>query len=280
MRFTTISAFLAVAALSGAATAASVTDNFELGTNQGGWSYGCTPCESVEGNGGNPFGNLHTVGLDTFAPNLRTANGAGNPYHGDYRARNVESFKLDLITNSATFGAGGRPLTLMLIHDNGTPGNPLDDTAAYSLDEAVNIPLPGEGWKSYTFDIPSKETTLPAGWVLLNLGDSGAPAIHSWDTVIQDVNRVQFYYGNPELFFIFQQWDLRADNIGLIEGEPAGCPEDVDGSGIVDTDDLLAVINGWGTDGSANNSDVNDDGVVDSDDILAVINAWGICNPI
>jgi hypothetical protein len=43
----------------------------------------------------------------------------------------------------------------------------------------------------------------------------------------------------------------------------------------VDIDDLLAVINAWGSPGGA--ADVNGSGSVDIDDLLAVINAWGAC---
>ena len=48
------------------------------------------------------------------------------------------------------------------------------------------------------------------------------------------------------------------------------------GNGIVDTDDLLQVINNWGAVGS-NVADITGDENVDTDDLLAVINAWGVC---
>ena len=52
------------------------------------------------------------------------------------------------------------------------------------------------------------------------------------------------------------------------------CPADADGSGVVDVIDLLAVIDGWGTD----SSDFNDDGTTDVLDLLAVIEGWGYCD--
>ena len=51
------------------------------------------------------------------------------------------------------------------------------------------------------------------------------------------------------------------------------CPADADGNGVVDVIDLLAVIDGWGTD----SSDLNGDGTTDVLDLLAVIDGWGIC---
>jgi hypothetical protein len=49
------------------------------------------------------------------------------------------------------------------------------------------------------------------------------------------------------------------------------------GSGIVDIDDLLTVINNWGA-GSGNVADITGNGIVDIDDLLAVVNAWGSCS--
>lgn len=53
------------------------------------------------------------------------------------------------------------------------------------------------------------------------------------------------------------------------------CPADVTLSGVVDVDDLLAVLSGWGQPGGA--GDVNRDGAVDVDDLVAVLLAWGPC---
>jgi hypothetical protein len=50
---------------------------------------------------------------------------------------------------------------------------------------------------------------------------------------------------------------------------------DVDGSGDVNVDDLLAVINAWGTCESPCIADVTADGNVDVNDLLHIINGWG-----
>jgi len=54
------------------------------------------------------------------------------------------------------------------------------------------------------------------------------------------------------------------------------CAADIDNSGVVNVDDLLAVINGWGVAGKSP-ADVTGDRLVNVDDLLAVINAWGPC---
>jgi uncharacterized membrane protein len=57
--------------------------------------------------------------------------------------------------------------------------------------------------------------------------------------------------------------------------EPEACPEDTDGNGAVDVDDLTAIIIAWGTDDPA--ADVDGNGIVDVDDLTAIILAWGPC---
>jgi hypothetical protein len=185
-------------------------ETFDGGSNQGGWTWGTG---GVLPAGGNPGPYLDSANLDTFAPQPRTTQ-AGSVFTGDFRARKVSSFGVDLITLSNSTTAG-RPLTLMLMHDPGTPGDPFDDTAAYFM--GPNIPHFGEGWLEYDYVVPSQETTLPTGWLLLNMGDIGQPANHSWDEVIQDVDQVRFFYGDPTFFFIFQLWNVGLDNPRITE---------------------------------------------------------------
>lgn len=55
------------------------------------------------------------------------------------------------------------------------------------------------------------------------------------------------------------------------------CIADIDGSGVVGVDDLLAVIGDWGAcSGCA--ADLNGDGTVGVDDLLEVIAGWGACD--
>ena len=57
------------------------------------------------------------------------------------------------------------------------------------------------------------------------------------------------------------------------DGPP--CPADVDGSGTVDVDDLVAVILAWGT--GPGPADVDGSGQIDVDDLVTLILAWGPC---
>jgi hypothetical protein len=263
------SAILACVAASPADT---LIETFDNGSNIGAWTWGFGDTIANDPGPHGPY--LRADGLDTFAPQPR-ATATNTLFTGDYRTNGVTCVGVDLITHNVDFSTGGRPLTLMLMHDNGTPKVFEDDTAAYFM-HAQNIPAEGAGWSSYSFSVPSDSTTLPAGWQLLNMGDSGSPAIHTWDQVIQNVTGIRFFYGNPTFFFIFQQWSVGLDNITLCHTPTPNCPADIDNSGSVDVNDLLAVIGAWGATG-ANPADITGDQVVDVNDLLAVVGGWGAC---
>jgi hypothetical protein len=52
------------------------------------------------------------------------------------------------------------------------------------------------------------------------------------------------------------------------------CPEDINGDGVVDTEDLLILLGNWGNSGEG---DIDGSGVVDTADLLALLAAWGEC---
>ena len=189
------------------ALADTFTETFDGGSNVGGWTFG-TGNEVIESGGGNPGAYLHDLFVDTFAPQPRTSQ--PSIFTGNLRQLGVSRIGIDLITFSVDFSAEGRPLTLMLISDQGTPADPDDDWAAYLMGPS-NVPLPGEGWISYSFNVPSQETSLPAGWATLAFGSSSPPE-PDWNQVITNVAELRFFYGDPTMFFIFQGWNLGLDN--------------------------------------------------------------------
>ncbi len=204
-RTVTLSLLLAFAAAP--AMAETFTETFDGGSNVGGWTFG-TGNELIESSGGNPGAYLHDTFVDTFAPQPRTSQ--PSIFTGDLRQLGVSRIGIDLITFSVDFSAEGRPLTLMLISDQGTPANPDDDWAAYLMGPS-NVPLPGQGWISFSFEVPSQETSLPAGWATLGIGPSSPPE-PDWNQVITNVVELRFFYGDPTMFFIFQGWNLGLDN--------------------------------------------------------------------
>lgn len=98
----------------------------------------------------------------------------------------------------------------MLVSDQGTPSDPDDDWAAYPTGP-LNVPLPGQGWVRYSFDVPVEAGSLPPGWATVALGPASPPA-PDWNQLVTDVVRVQIFYGDPTMFSIFQGWNLGLDN--------------------------------------------------------------------
>lgn len=67
-----------------------------------------------------------------------------------------------------------------------------------------------------------------------------------------------------------------------VSSQQPTCNSDIDNDGLVNVDDLLAVISAWGacadpSDCPADIAPLGGDGVVNVDDLLAVISAWGAC---
>lgn len=241
---------------------AELTVTFDGGApgNVGGWTYGLPP--TYPSTGGNPTWYLRTTGLDTFAPQLRTT--GASDFTGDYNAKRVRRLGVDLQTFAVDFSAAERPCSLILLSQNNTPANTNDDWGAYL--SGPFIPVPGEGWKSFTFDIPYWITTaaMPPGWTGIQFGGS-SPA-PNWGTLIKKVDRVVYFYGNPENFFIFQMWTVGADNLSFTRRVA-----DLTGDGIVDGADITVVLGGWG---AGVEGDVNGDGLVDGADITAILGDW------
>jgi hypothetical protein len=55
------------------------------------------------------------------------------------------------------------------------------------------------------------------------------------------------------------------------------CPADIDGSGDVDTDDLLTILAQWGPCAGGCAGDIDGNFTVDIDDLLLLVGTWGLC---
>jgi hypothetical protein len=162
--------------------------------------------------------------------------------------------------------------------------NPLEPTAGiYTSVDRADMTDEGDGWYSFSFTY----TAELGGSRYFRLRGTNIPQNTPWET---DAD------GNPLLDF------LASDNIpdefqGLGETldtdreayadlwfysnpvnvivESVGCPEDINGSGSVDIDDLLAVLAAWGENDP--DADIDGSGMVDVDDLLLLLAAWGPC---
>ncbi len=191
--------------------AQTTVEEFTGGSNQGGWTWGAG--DQIVATGGNPGAYLRTTVLDTFAPQPRTSAGTSSVFTGGYRARGVTSVGIDLVTMSTQFPFA-REVTLMLENDAGTPGNTSDDFVVYRITPGF-VPQPGAGWASFDVNVPSQSTVLPAGWQVLQ-GAGTADAV--WNSVLTNVSRVRWFYGDPTFFFIFDIWQVGMDNPRITEG--------------------------------------------------------------
>jgi len=191
------------------------TENFEGGSNIGGWTFGNTAFETIEPVGGNPGAFLRNDFLDTFAAQPRTTLGVVSPFVGDYRAAGVRFVGIDLAVFSPGTTTAGRPLSVILFEDGGTPADSSDDCRAYRVG-GHPTPMPNGNWARYRFRVPSSDATLPPGWQLQ--GCAGLTDDEAWNRVVTGVDQLRFFTGDPALFFIFQVWDIGADNPTVITG--------------------------------------------------------------
>lgn len=197
-----------------------VVETFDEGSNVGGWSFFGDPgndIETIEPTGGHPGWFLHATCdrlacLDTFTPQLRSQPGNGSVFTGDYREKGVVQLGVDLvILGPDGVVTGNRPLTLILVHDSGTPDDDSDDIRIARVGPR-NIPRPDGRWSSYRFRVPSLSDTLPQGWVVLQgTGDDDL----DWNRLITDVDQVRFMFGDPDLFYLLQQWEIGVDNVNI-----------------------------------------------------------------
>ena len=73
------------------------------------------------------------------------------------------------------------------------------------------MPQPGTDWRAFDLAVDAQSATLPTGWY--HLGDFAPDA--AWNKVIQDVTRVELFYGNPTFSYIFDVWDVGMDNVRI-----------------------------------------------------------------
>ena len=188
---------LALALLAAPALATGTVVTFDNSVNTGGWTYG--PPSTFPSAGGNPNWWLSSA-PDTFAPQLRTTS-AHSPFVGNWRTNKVVSVGVDLRTIATQFNFE-RPLSLVLSGGG---------CQIYFVGAGL-VPQPAEGWKKFDFAVPSQSLTMPAGWAVLNgCGDPDS----AWNTVMTNVTEVNFFYGDPTFFFIFDIWNVGADNVRI-----------------------------------------------------------------
>jgi hypothetical protein len=180
-------------------------DSFDV-PSEGRWTIYDPDADWIEPEGGNPGAYLRAfVGL-SLHPQAYTQ--GDSLFTGDYCHRQVTSLGVDATVLYVDFGhVEGHPLSLLLLHDNGTPSDPQDDWGAFSMGE--NIPEMGAGWAAYDFHVPYDAAELPEGWELWGYP---VPPGANWHTLMTDVSRVSFVFGKPGQIYLYLDWDVGIDN--------------------------------------------------------------------
>ncbi|MGH9465449.1 MAG: hypothetical protein ACRD0X_07355 [Thermoanaerobaculia bacterium] len=212
-RFRALSSALLLA-LPAAASAEIVVITFDPGTNTPGFAM--CGCDVEEPAGGNPGFWLHAPTLDTTVPVASNDPLVDSEFNGDFRAMEVVRLAIDARLDHTDFPVEGLPFSILLYNNRGTPAQFDDDDWAYFVGPDP-IPVEGEGWVHYDFAIPSQATEpVPEGW---GGGHPGDPENFregvDWNDIVTAVSDVQFWYGDPRLFYIFQMWDVGVDNVTL-----------------------------------------------------------------
>ncbi len=158
----------------------------------------------------------------------------------------------------ANDGKGGAPGTLLWESDL------MDDVALTGQRELIAVDVPGVLVPDpFTWTVQISDTRpVAVGLPHFDPPTVGASPDYGWFG--DGVTWTRLVLDDPVNF------------MARIVGVGDDCRADVDGSGVVDFADLLAVLSAWGAcEGCP--EDVTGDGVVNFADILAVLAAWGPC---
>lgn len=174
---------------------------------------------------------------------------------------NDDNLTVLLVTNYN--GSNGQDLDA---DNNGVIDAPAPWTAIVDAVGILDVPLPpaaGEEW------------AYGASLGFVNIGPDTTPGAF---------DPGQVYRCEPARTWLFGRFNPAdpaggTDTAGLVNPDcpTPDCPGDRDNDGDVDIDDLLTIVNTWGTNSPL--GDANNSGVVDIDDLLIIVNGWGQCPP-
>jgi hypothetical protein len=158
-----------------------------------------------------------------------------------------------------------------------------------SLADEVSIVLTwhqrvNSGFASYSFvDMDLELLQYNNGKPTPLVGDSGLGVFGTGNVVSEsDVDNVEHLYiqnlSPGEYVLKIHRLDTaggsRVFSVGWLFPEQDGVPGDLNGDGVVDVNDLLIIIAGWGACAGDCPADLNGDGVVNVVDILALLSYW------
>jgi len=214
---TLVTLIMVLALSTGALAQNGIYEDFETGTNNGGWHW--SGADTVEPTGGNDGAFLQSMLLDVPTPTLRGDYDAEG-WTGDFAAMGVTAFSADLLTLETNNEYWTYyPCFVLIINHMGTPENLDDDVYVYPNPDMFTPPAAGSGWASYHWDIPSDfvggDGELPAGWYGGTGGNTIFPADMTWEDMMTNVGRLEIRTLYPDYAAIFQAYVMGADNLAL-----------------------------------------------------------------
>lgn len=194
-------------------------------------------------------------------------------FNGFDSTADITNFALHIYSSPAVAGMN---LTGDVASLASVPVTLVDPFDAVNSNYIIHIDLAG---------IPGPAITLSPGtyWIAvipsLDFAAGGGQSAIIGSAIDGSGNGPNGHQANPNGFFGFpdgfQQIDPPANlAYRIIAGGSNPCPWDLDGSGVVNTSDLLALFAQWGTAGPA---DFDGSGVVNTADLLILFANWGPC---
>jgi hypothetical protein len=254
-----------------------VTVTFEEGTE--GWvgPIGSGGSTGLEGEGGNPGANLHTV-FNNFG--ISFENSTNPAFVQDLAVYDQVTIGIDLKVEDIRFF--GAPVTrpwLLEIRDFDNVPSGYSWVSVWYLFDWV-----GESeWTSWEVTIidPSMRE-LPPGWGGYGAEDPDTfepilPANRTFTDVLAGADEIVFTTYQPGYYFGFTDFDVRLDNIRIAACHLPSCPSDLNDDGLVDGADLTMLLGEWGLCQEECPGDINGDGIVDGTDLTIVLGDWGPC---
>jgi hypothetical protein len=190
-----------------AAFTATITETFDGTIGEASFRMGAD--DEIATDGGNPGAFLRNTGVMAAIPVVGnvTLPAELNNFIGQYRMDGVSDLAVDLNVFGASFGVDVRPVSLGL--SSGDCELVISEQSA---------PRPGVGWKSYRFNVPAWKQTMPQKWVAYG-SCASSPRDDTWNFMMQRVDAVRFYLGDPSAVYPVQIWSIGVDNPSITKGK-------------------------------------------------------------
>jgi len=168
-----------------------------------------------------------------------------------------------------------------------SPGGPYYlTTGAIDCSELTQVSLHFQRWLNTDYQ-PYVWATLDAStdgvnWVSLWENGGSEVTANSWSESACEIGDIadnqpavyiRWGYQVASGAWAYSGWNIDDVEIWGVEPMPE-CPEDINGDGVVNTEDLLILLGNWGNSGDG---DIDNNGVVNTQDLLALLAAWGDC---